>query len=325
MDRNGNSKLLIDETPLTVLPGLVKLIGLEKAVILQQIQYLTQNPKIGRILDDGQKYIWETAQEFSDNFFPFWKPRTISKHLRELEKLEYLISRQPLAADWNHTKFYRLNYELLNEKIKKQASTPINSECYFNEHSNVTFIDNRMSSKVTIDSSSELPSIKEAKTSSKTSSKTTHTQDARAQEPPENGVCVDSQNISNPKPADGHLSRYSIPECRQYIAFCDSRDGNIKSIKLVAEKIYKDGLSDDDMKEYFDSLIEKPPEVKREIIAKKENCPRCFGTGLEFVYSISGTDLGVKPNCKHEPLRPGEWLFEWNSKRAREDLDDAPL
>lgn len=119
---NTSSKLLINESPLTVLPSLVKIVGLERAIILQQIQYLLQQKNVGIVLD-GHKYIWNTAQEFKDNFFPFWEADSIRKHLRKLETDGFLITAKPLAAQRNHTKYYRIEYAKLDAAInpKKPA------------------------------------------------------------------------------------------------------------------------------------------------------------------------------------------------------------
>jgi hypothetical protein len=46
----------------------------------------------------------------------------------------------------------------------------------------------------------------------------------------------------------------------------------------------------------------------------KSQCVRCFGTGMEYVYSASGERLGSRPGCKHEALKPGEWLWKKNRK-----------
>jgi DnaD/phage-associated family protein len=37
-------------------------------------------------------------------------PRTIGKHIRELEKDDYLRSIRPRQSEWDSTKFYRVNY-----------------------------------------------------------------------------------------------------------------------------------------------------------------------------------------------------------------------
>ena len=94
---------------------------------LQQIQYLLNNPKLGKVLDDGHKYIWETAKEFVEDYFSFWEEKTVAKHLRELEEKGLIISRQPFVSEWNRTKFYRINYENLElclEVSKVHKHTP---------------------------------------------------------------------------------------------------------------------------------------------------------------------------------------------------------
>jgi hypothetical protein len=128
-------------------------------------------------------------------------------------------------------------------------------------------------------------------------------------------VGVNSINSQNQKPGNGHNSIYSLEICEQYISFCQSRDGNIKSVEAVAAKIYQTGLSDLKIEKFLEAE-NKPPAVKKAEIQKKIDCPRCFGSGMEFRYSETGEQLGVIPNCRHLPLLPGEWLFEWKSEEV---------
>lgn len=117
MNLDTGSKLLINESPLTVLPSLVRVVGLDRAIILQQIQYLLQQKHTGIVLEDGEKYIWNTAKDFHTNCFPFWEPDTIRKHLKKLENDGYLIAAQPFAKQRNQTKHYRINYAKLNDDL----------------------------------------------------------------------------------------------------------------------------------------------------------------------------------------------------------------
>jgi len=64
-----SSKLLIEERPLQVLKSLVMIVGLEKAIILQQIHWLLTLDSYGEILSDGHKYVWKSAKEFSRDYF----------------------------------------------------------------------------------------------------------------------------------------------------------------------------------------------------------------------------------------------------------------
>ncbi|MCC6454160.1 MAG: hypothetical protein IT328_04405 [Caldilineaceae bacterium] len=106
------SKLLIDERPLTVLPSLVKVVGMERAVILQQIHWLMQGRNNG-IEHDGEKWVWGTYEEWCDEYFPFWKPDTLRKHLVKLEEKGFVFSVQIKGFD--RTKHYRINQEKVEE------------------------------------------------------------------------------------------------------------------------------------------------------------------------------------------------------------------
>lgn len=107
------SKLLIDENPLILLPSLVTKMGLERALILQQIHYLCQSPKGGKTLEDGHKWTWQTYDEMVAEYFPFWSAKTVQYHILKLEKEGYLLSCQPNQKDWDATKFYRVNTDVL--------------------------------------------------------------------------------------------------------------------------------------------------------------------------------------------------------------------
>lgn len=154
-----SSKLSINESPLVVLPSLVKVIGLERAIILQQIQYLLQLPKSGQVLDDNHKYIWNTAKDFAE-FFTFWQPETIAKHLRQLETDGLLISQQPRKSEWDRTKYYRINYDQLAMLLKLQSNVYARTG---------SILDEETVSNVDADTGSS-----SQKTSSKTSNKDIH-------------------------------------------------------------------------------------------------------------------------------------------------------
>ena len=129
MALNTSSKLLINESPLQVLPSLVSVVGgLEKAIILQQIQYCLTQKTSGIYLDDGEKYIWNTAEDFHANYFPFLKPDTIRKHLKALETKGFLVTQKPFAKQRNHTKYYRIDYAKLNEELKAKFPEQIAEE-----------------------------------------------------------------------------------------------------------------------------------------------------------------------------------------------------
>lgn len=112
-----NSKLLIDEHPLQVLPTLACKVGLSGAIILQQVHYwivIAKKAKDDRKFIDGRWWVYNSYEEWKENF-PWWSLPTIRRTIQRLEKFDLLISKEMRAQDWDHTKWYSVNYEALNE------------------------------------------------------------------------------------------------------------------------------------------------------------------------------------------------------------------
>jgi uncharacterized protein YbaR (Trm112 family) len=101
------SKLLLDETPLMVLPSLVAEVGLHEAIVLQQLHYLITG-KFGKIIN-GQRYIYKTYQQWQADYFPFWHVDTVRKTFRNIEKAGYVMAIQ--EKSYYRQKLYTINYE----------------------------------------------------------------------------------------------------------------------------------------------------------------------------------------------------------------------
>ena len=64
------SPLLINEPPLQVLPSLAQKIGLNEAIIVQQVHYWL-NPKFNKNYFEGRNWVWNTYEQWQQQF-PFW-------------------------------------------------------------------------------------------------------------------------------------------------------------------------------------------------------------------------------------------------------------
>lgn len=115
--------LLINEPPLQVLPSLAKEIGLNEAIVVQQIHYWTRISKNER---DGFVWVYKTYDEWKKEF-PFWSIRTIKRIFKELEDDELLFSSKILnKAGYDRTKWYRINYEkLVNIESAKTTQSKV--------------------------------------------------------------------------------------------------------------------------------------------------------------------------------------------------------
>lgn len=78
------SKLLISESPLQVLPTLAVKVGLNEALMLQQVHYWISNP-MNKNVRDGRVWVYKAYAEWQQEF-PFWSMRTIQRTMLSLEQ-----------------------------------------------------------------------------------------------------------------------------------------------------------------------------------------------------------------------------------------------
>jgi hypothetical protein len=134
----SKSHLLINEPALQVLPSLAKVIGLNEAIVLQQLHYWLNNPKVG-IEKQGEKWIFNTYEEWVENF-PFWSVSTVKRIFTSLEEQGVVISAQLDAKQRDMTKFYRIDYAQLDtlEQVKLNSSIGSKRADVNNESENTT-------------------------------------------------------------------------------------------------------------------------------------------------------------------------------------------
>lgn len=113
------SNLLINEPPLQVLPTLAKTIGLNEAIILQQVHYWL-NPQLNKNIFEGRHWVHNTFNQWEQQF-AFWSKKTIMRTIAILEDAGFLISF--VTRDFKKTKYYTLDYGALNRVCPSDPST----------------------------------------------------------------------------------------------------------------------------------------------------------------------------------------------------------
>jgi len=110
--------LLINESPLQVLPSLAMQVGLNAAILLQQLHFRSL---ISTNVRDGHKWVYKTYDQWKNEEFPFWSVDTIKRAIRRLEDSGYIISTDSYnRMKMDKTKWYRINYS----KLQCQAVQP---------------------------------------------------------------------------------------------------------------------------------------------------------------------------------------------------------
>ncbi len=114
----NNSRLLIDESPLQVLPSLAILLGLNESMILQQIHYWLGNKDKRAVpyIRENLSWVYNTHKDWHEQF-PFWSVSTIRRAIQNLEDQGVLITRQFDLQEGDNKKYYTINYANLNARI----------------------------------------------------------------------------------------------------------------------------------------------------------------------------------------------------------------
>ena len=120
---------LINEPPLVLLPSLATAIGLNEALVLQQIQYwISRSSKEF----DGRQWIYNTYEAWVEQF-PFWSKPTIVRTITNLEKMGVVLTANYNKAKFDKTKWYAIDYDRLREIIETTDFIKMSKRCYQND------------------------------------------------------------------------------------------------------------------------------------------------------------------------------------------------
>lgn len=113
------SRLLIDEPPLQVLPSLAREIGLNEAIMLQQMHYwlLKSSNEF-----EGVKWFYKTLEDWQTEF-PFWSAMTIRRALTNLEKQKVIRIGNFNKKKFDKTKWYTIEYQCVNRRCVQNEQT----------------------------------------------------------------------------------------------------------------------------------------------------------------------------------------------------------
>ena len=137
------SKLIRDEPPLMLLPQLAVQIGVNEAIVLQQVHYWMERYREKgdkKHFHDGRYWVYNTPEGWQKDNFPFWCKRTIRRAIDSLRKPykpkagEKKVERGPLllAENYNRkgydkTLWYSIDYEEVYKVVNSDDLSK--SEC----------------------------------------------------------------------------------------------------------------------------------------------------------------------------------------------------
>lgn len=111
------NNLLIDDYPILVLPTLATEIGLNEAIVLQQMHYWLKTSNHNY---DGKRWIYNSYPKWIEQF-PFWSESTIKRTITSLEKQELIFVGNYNKAGFDRTKWYSINYDTLDKSVTRAS------------------------------------------------------------------------------------------------------------------------------------------------------------------------------------------------------------
>jgi hypothetical protein len=119
----NSHRLLIDEPPLMVLPSLAAAIGLNEAIVIQQLHYWLGRSGKER---DGRQWIYNSYPDWEQQF-PFWSNKTIRRIIGSLESSGLILSANYNNSAFDKTKWYTIDYAALATAVDNSTQAVDNS------------------------------------------------------------------------------------------------------------------------------------------------------------------------------------------------------
>lgn len=203
--------LLLKVKPLVVSPELASRIGLNEAIVLQQICYWLEDTTSG-VDYDGKRWVYNTIEEWTEQF-PFWSEKTVKRALTSLKSRGLIYVEQLKKTQHDRTNYYAINHAnpLLTDGDKLTPST--RSNCPARKGQSVPMDKANMSPSI----GSTCPDLTENTTENTTEITTDTVRQASPAQPP-----LDYQSV---------LDAYHqiIPEMPRVAEFTDSRRDKLRT------------------------------------------------------------------------------------------------
>ncbi|ARB29724.1 hypothetical protein ATI14_1746 [Pseudomonas tolaasii NCPPB 2192] len=118
--------LLFKFRPLVINPQLAERIGLNEAIVLQQLKYWLNETESG-VDHEGRRWVYNTVEQWQKQF-PFWSQETVKRALSSLQKQGLVLVEKLAKAQHDHTNHYAINYQsdALFDQVNLTQSDQVN-------------------------------------------------------------------------------------------------------------------------------------------------------------------------------------------------------
>lgn len=101
--------ILFTRKPIVINAELAERIGLNQAIVLQQLNYWITGTSSGEEFE-GRKWVYNTFEAWQAENFPFWSVDTVKRTFTQLKKAGLIDVEQLRKSQHDHTNFYTINY-----------------------------------------------------------------------------------------------------------------------------------------------------------------------------------------------------------------------
>lgn len=120
------SRMLFNDQPVVINRELANLIGLNEAIVLQQVHYwIENNKKAGRNFIEGRYWTYNSIQKWHKENFAFWSLDTVKRTFSKLVKIGIFITGDFNKDGRDRTKWYSIDEDAL-EWIEESVGQRIN-------------------------------------------------------------------------------------------------------------------------------------------------------------------------------------------------------
>lgn len=292
----AKSRLLMKEQPLVVDRTLATLIGLNEALVLQQIEYWvnikeTSDKKGKRTIKenyaDGFYWTYNTVEEWAEEF-PFWSYDTVKRTLKKLRDNNYVVTGNYNEKAYDRTLWYRVNHE---ELIKLDEKNSLGANCTNEETSGVQ--EEKSSEGLKTDISANCPNGKVQnapmqkgnmpqpipKTSTKTSTEISSSSSSKGETPDSIHPLVElfNDSICELKKTTTvkfmkYVEKYDKEFIEALIAYCEERNAKSYSyFEKAIERYIADGITTaEDMAKSIENFKDENRTKKNRALKAKD-------------------------------------------------------
>jgi len=108
-------KLLFDEVPVVVSKELSVNIGLNEAIVLQQVYYWVEiNKKANRNFREGRYWVYNSIKAWHEDNFDYWSSITVKRTFSKLEDMGLLLSANFNSDPRDNTKWYTVDIDAVD-------------------------------------------------------------------------------------------------------------------------------------------------------------------------------------------------------------------